>query len=200
MKILLTGFEPYGGCPENSSWAVAGEVAARGFLGVVVELLPVSFGRVGGCLREMVERHAPDVVIMMGQSGGSSMVKIERVALNIMDAVIADNDGYLPCEEPIVPNGPAAYFTQLPIKALCRAVEKRGVAMKISNSCGLYVCNRLYYEALALCGERTQMKALFVHLPFFEGQSSVMPGKATMPLGEMVMAIQTLIEELYDKN
>lgn len=200
MRVLLTGFEPYGEFPQNSSWAVAGEVAARGFSGVMVEQLPVSFGRVGACLREMVERHNPDVVIMLGQSGGSSVVKIERVALNMMDARIVDNDGCAPCEEFIAPNAPAAYFTQLPIKALCRAVEEKGVAVKISNSCGLYVCNRLYYEALALCGERPQMKALFVHLPFFEGQSSVMPGKFTMPLSEMVTAIQTLIEELYDKN
>lgn len=200
MKILLTGFEPYGEFPQNSSWAVAAEVAARGFSGVVVEQLPVSFCRVGACLREKVERHAPDIVIMMGQSGGSKLVKIERVALNMMDARIADNDGCAPCEEPIAPNAPAAYFTQMPIKALCRAVEEKGVAVKISNSCGLYVCNRLYYEALALCGERPQMRALFVHLPFFDGQLSVMPGKATIPLGEMVMAIQTLIEELYDKD
>lgn len=136
---------------------------------------------------------------MLGQSGGSDKVKLERVALNMMDAKLADNDGYIPNEEPINEGGDSALFCNLPIKALRERIDEQGVRVKISNSCGLYVCNRLYYEALCRCKEQP-MRAIFVHLPFYEGQSSAKSGKPTMPLAEMVKAVQTIIKEIYDKD
>lgn len=202
MKILITGFEPYWDYPENSSWAVAEKVTACGMLDVdiVAEQMPVSFSRVATALRNAVEKHRPDLVIMLGQSGGSDRVKLERVALNMMDSKLADNDGVIPNEEPINPNTPTALFTNMPIKSLRVAIEEQGVEVKISNSCGLYVCNRLYYEALLLCQEQPQIRAIFVHLPFYEGQPSAKLGKPTMPLDDMARAIQTIIKETYDKS
>ena len=202
MKILLTGFEPYWDYPENSSWAVAEKVTACGMLGVdvVAEQMPVSFERVATAIRNAVEKHRPDLIIMLGQSGGSDRVKLERVALNMMDSKLADNDGFIPNEEPINTNTPTALFTNMPIKSLRTAIEEQGVAVKISNSCGLYVCNRLYYEALLLCQEQPQIRAIFVHLPFYEGQPSAKLGKPTMPLDDMARAIQTIIKETYDKS
>lgn len=202
MKLLLTGFEPYWDYPENSSWAVAEKVTACGMSGVdiVAEQMPVSFERVATALRNAVEKHHPDLIIMLGQSGGSDRVKLERVALNMMDSKLADNDGFIPSEEPINPNTPAALFTNMLIKSLRSAIEVQDVAVKISNSCGLYVCNRLYYEALLLCQEQQQMRAIFVHLPFYEGQPSAKPAKPTMPLDNMARAIQTIIKEAYDKS
>ena len=196
-RILLTGFEPYWDYPENSSWEVACGVAARGMKGVelAVELMPVCFSSVAQVLRAAVRKHTPDIVIMLGQSGGSDRVKLERVALNMMDARITDNDGYTPDEEVIYSDTPPALFTCMPIKRLRAAIEELGIAVKISNSCGLYVCNRLYYEALMLCCENPSLKALFVHLPFYEGQPSAKPNKPTMSLDDMVKAIQTIIEE-----
>ena len=116
MKILLTGFEPFLDYSENSSWVVAEQAATRGVVGcdVVVEQLPVSFMRVGGALRKAVEEHKPDVAIMLGLAGNSDSVRLERVALNLMDATTADNDGYMPNEEPISPDAPAALFTTMP--------------------------------------------------------------------------------------
>ena len=201
MRILLTGFEPYWDYPENSSWEVATRVASCGVEGVEIALaqMPVSFSRVAEALRHQVALHHPDMVIMLGQSGGSEKVKLERVALNMMEARLADNDGYCPNEEPICKDNEAALFTTLPIKALCSAIEAKGVKVKISNSAGLYVCNRLYYEALRLCKENPTMQALFIHLPLYEGQPSAKPNRPTMPLAEMICAVQTIINEVYDK-
>lgn len=202
LKALLAGFEPYWDYPENSSWAVAEKVTACGMLDVdiVAEQMPVSFERVATAIRNAVEKHRPDLIIMLGQSGGSDRVKLERVALNMMDSKLADNDGVIPNEELINTNTPTALFTNMPIKSLRTAIEEQGVAVKISNSCGLYVCNRLYYEALLLCQEQPQIRAIFVHLPFYEGQPSAKLGKPTMPLDDMTRAIQTIIKETYDKS
>ena len=199
-KVLLTGFEPYWDYPVNSSWVVAEKVAARGVVGVdiVIEQMPVSFSRVHVALREAVEKHSPNMLIMLGQSGGSDKVKLERVALNMMDSKLPDNDGYIPNEEPINTETPAALFTNIPIKSLRADIEEQGISVKISNSCGLYVCNRLYYEALMLC-KKYHMKSIFIHLPFYEGQPPAKPNKPTMPLNDMVKAIQTIIEKINDK-
>ena len=120
MRVLITGFEAYWDYPENSSWMVAERVANHGVedVDIVVEQMPVSFSRVASALRGAVEKHNPDLIIMLGQSGGSDRVKLERVALNLMDARRADNDGYTPDEEPIQPDTPTALLTNLPIKNL----------------------------------------------------------------------------------
>lgn len=195
-KILLTGFEPFGGYCENSSWAVAVKVSALDVEGVVAEQMPVSFNRVGVALREAVKRHKPDVIMMLGQSALTDAVKLERVAINLMDSANADNDGYQPNEEPIYQGENNALFTTLPIKQLRDAVEQLGTPAKLSSSAGLYVCNRLYYEALRLC-QGTSMQALFVHLPLYDGQQhSPVGGKQTLPLENMTNAIYTIIKTL----
>lgn len=196
MHILLTGFEPFGNKRENSSWAAAKEVAARGVYGLQVEQLPVSFSRVAGALRSAVERHRPEVIILLGQSGKAPKISLERVALNMMDSEMGDNDGFVPDEEPIDPEGQAALFTSLPIKRLRKAIEAEGVEAKVSNSAGVYVCNRAYYEALTLCKEQPHLRALFVHVPYFEGQWGVGDGDATMSIEKIIKAIQTLINNL----
>lgn len=163
---------------------------------VVAEQLPVSFARVADVLQAKVEQHTPDLVIMLGQSAFADRIKLERVALNMMDSRNADNDGYTPNEEPIDEHGAAALFTSLPIKQLRSAIEVKGINVKISNSAGLYVCNRTYYEAWRLCRERGTMQAIFVHLPLYEEQPSAKTEKTTMPLGDMCRAVQTIIEEI----
>lgn len=196
LRLLLTGFEPFGNYKENSSWAVAEKVAACGFEGVSVVLLPVTFSGVASALCRAVEEHRPDAILMLGQSVAIDYIKLERIAINMMDSASADNDGYLPDEEPIYPGGEVALFTNTNIKELCRAVEEQGIAAKVSNSAGLYVCNRLYYEALRLCKEKDGMRALFVHLPLYDGQPSALDGKPTMPLDDMVQAVKIIIHKI----
>ena len=192
LRLLLTGFEPFGKYNYNSSWAVAEKVAACGAFGAefVAMRLPVSFAGVGTALRKAVKECSPDVVIMLGQAAGIDFIKLERIAINMMDATTPDNDGYMPDEEPICADGAAALFTNTDIKELRGAVEEHGIPAKVSNSAGLYVCNRTYYEALRLCNERPGMKALFVHLPLYEGQPSATEDQPTMPLDDMLKAVR----------
>ena len=196
-KILITGFEPFGSYAENSSWEAAKKVASFGVFNadIATECLPMSFVRAPMTLREAIDRHTPDVVIMLGQSATADCIKLERVALNMKDSAMGDNDGAKPDEEPIDESDAAALFTTLPIKALRSAIEEGGIPVKISNSAGLYVCNRTYYEGLRICRERGA-RAIFVHLPLYEGQTSPHRDKKTMPLGDMCRAIQTIIEEI----
>ena len=196
MRILLTGFEPFGNYKENSSWAVAEKVAACGFEGVSVVQLPVTFAGVAGALRRAVEEHRPDVILMLGQSAGIDYIKLERIAINMMDSASPDNDGYIPDEEAILQGGEAALFTNTNIKELCRAVKEQGLPAKVSNSAGLYVCNRLYYEALQLCKENRGMKALFIHLPLYDGQPSAYAGKPGMSLDDMIEAVKIIIHKI----
>lgn len=190
-RVLLTGFEPFGKYSENSSWVVAEKVAANcvGGAEVIARRLPVSFAGVGIALRKAVKECHPDVIIMLGQCAGVDYIKLERIAINMMDGTNPDNDGYLPDEEPICDTGAAALFTNTDIKDLRRVVEELGIPAKVSNSAGLYVCNRTYYEALRLCNERLGMKALFVHLPLYEGQPSAAEEQPTVQLDDMLKAV-----------
>lgn len=196
MRILLTGFELFGNYKENSSWAVAEKVAAFGFEGVSVTRLPVTFAGVAAALRKAVEEHRPDAIVMLGQSAVIDYIKLERIAINMMDSVSPDNDGYIPDEEAILQGGEAALFTNTNIKELCRAVKEQGLPAKVSNSAGLYVCNRLYYEALQLCKENHGMKALFIHLPLYDGQPSAYAGKPGMSLDDMIEAVKIIIHKI----
>lgn len=199
-RVVVTGFEPYWNYEYNSSWEVAKEVASLDGLNVdiIAEQLPVSFKRVGECLQQIIKKHKPNVLLMLGQSGGSDRVKLERTALNLMDAKLSDNDGCIPDEVPINTCYPPALFTNMPVKILRQKIEELEIPVKISNSCGLYVCNCLYYEALMQLKSSVDMKVLFVHLPFYEGQPGVKKGKPVMPISQMVTALKTIIETCND--
>jgi pyroglutamyl-peptidase len=168
MKVLVTGFEPFGGSEVNSSWESAVRVGQLAPKGVCVEtlLLPVSFMRAGERIREALRKKRPDVLIMLGQRGKGESIDIERIAINMMDASNPDNDGYHPQEQTIVDGGEAAYFSNLPVKTLRDALLHRGIPARVSNSAGLYVCNSTYYNALNEIYEQgLPTKALFIHLP-----------------------------------
>lgn len=167
-KVLITGFEPFGGSEVNSSWETAVRVGQRPPKGVCMEtlLLPVSFVRAGKKIREALKEKRPDVLVMLGQRGKGESIYIERIAINMMDALNPDNDGYHPQEQTIVDGGEAAYFSNLPVKTLRDALLHRGIPARVSNSAGLYVCNSTYYNALNEIYEQgLSIKALFVHLP-----------------------------------
>ena len=201
MKILITGFEPFGSNDENSSWVVANKVATQKTFGIdiALELMPVSFRSVAKTLRTAVTRHNPDLLIMLGQAGSSDKVRLERIAINMMDARNADNDGFIPDEEPINTETPVALFTNTDIKQLYNAIVEQSIPVKISNSCGLYVCNRIYYEALMLCNEINKMKAIFVHLPLYDGQRDANENQHTLPLDKMEKAINVIINKLREE-
>lgn len=156
-KILLTYFEPYGGADTNISRQVAEGIDAEG---ITKCCLPVSFKRAPEVLQEALKRYQPESILSLGQCAEADKIRLERFALNLMDSSKGDNDGYIPDEEIICPEAPLALRTGLNIKQLqseCANVELPAI---ISNSAGLYVCNRIYFEALRYTG-----KALFVHIP-----------------------------------
>ena len=168
MKVLVTGFDPFGGSEVNSSWETAVRVGQLAPKDVCMEtlLLPVSFMRAGKKIREALREKRPDVLVMLGQRGKGESIDIERIAINMMDASNPDNDGYHPQEQTIVDGGEAAYFSNLPVKTLRDALLHRGIPARVSNSAGLYVCNSTYYNALNEIYEQgLPTKALFIHLP-----------------------------------
>lgn len=172
MKILVTFFEPFAGNSLNSSCEVAKLLPDNidGSL-IVKEMLPVNFMSAGEKLRSLIELHSPDVVLSLGQSPKYAGLSIERVALNLMDSVKPDNDGHVPTNEPIHSDGDTAYMTTFPVRLLADACNRKGIATKVSNSAGTFVCNRVYYDALySVAKGLFPIKALFVHLPYITEQ------------------------------
>lgn len=156
MRILVTAFEPYGGNNINISQKVLDAIQAD----VTKLLLPVNFRRAPEVLNEAIDQFLPDVIISMGQAAEGDKIRLEHLAINMMDSAKGDNDGYMPNEELICPEAPLALKTALPVKPLCADCVNAGLPTMVSNSAGLYVCNRIYFEAL-----RRTPNSLFVHIP-----------------------------------
>ncbi|ERL24075.1 pyroglutamyl-peptidase I family protein [Jonquetella sp. BV3C21] len=167
MRVLLTGFEPFDGGTVNPSWEVASALArSRG--GEVSALrLPVSFARSLGVLYAELERLRPQAVISFGLASSRSALTPERVALNLDEARIPDNDGSQPSDIPVVPGAPAAYFGTLSALLWARALEKEGVPAQVSYSAGTYVCNHVFFGLLHWQASRGGVGG-FCHLPPFE--------------------------------
>ena len=156
MRILVTGFEPFGGENTNISRTVMEGIQEE----VEKVLLPVSFRNAPLVLQQAIRDIHPDVLLMLGQCGDEEKIRLERFAVNMMDSAKGDNDGYCPKEERIYHSAPLAYQTSFPVRALVDSLEAQGLPVRASNTAGLYVCNRVYFEALHL-----GQKALFVHIP-----------------------------------
>jgi pyroglutamyl-peptidase len=185
MRILLIGFEPFGGDAINSSQETLKAVTCDEFgdVEVVAKILPVSFKRVGDVLVSLIDDLRPDVVMMLGQAGTSEKIRIERFALNLMDSVKGDNDGYIPDEETIFPDSHLALQSTLPLKAIKKSLTECGIPAVVSNSAGLYVCNATYYTVLhhiAVRGLSTQ--AVFIHLPKISEEWTIRKMKAAVGL------------------
>jgi pyroglutamyl-peptidase len=150
--ILVTGFEPFGGLARNPT----GEIA-RALKGAV---LPVDYGRVGPALDALFAR-GPSAVLLLGLAVGRPRISLERVAINFRDGVRPDNAGNLPDRSEVVPGGPAAYFSTLPLEALFGALEREGLPVEYSLSAGGYLCNAAFYLARHKC----KVPCGFVHMP-----------------------------------
>lgn len=172
-KILFTGFEPFGNMATNPSEELVRSLADCRMDGIELStmILPVEYHRAMNIIREKVGLY--DVVVMFGVARSRQEVSVERVAINLMDAVSADNAGYRPVEEPIDLDGPTAYFSTLPVKNVVSYLQEHGISCKVSNSAGTFVCNAIYYAALhhvATHGLNTQ--SVFIHLPLaFDNRS-----------------------------
>ncbi|AEH25542.1 pyroglutamyl-peptidase I [Pyrococcus yayanosii] len=192
MKVLLTGFEPFGGESINPSWEAVKKVEVEG-VELVKRKLPVSFKRVRGELPAIILEERPDVVILTGLAGGRPNITVERVAINVMDARMDDNDGYKPEDEPVVEGGPDAYFSTLPIKAIIKAHRNAGIPSAVSNTAGTYVCNTAMYVALhTVKTHGLDTIAGFIHVPYIPEQV-LEKGAPSMPLDMIVKAIEIAV-------
>lgn len=194
-RVLMTGFAPFGGEPVNPSWQAVSLVGARRDDVAAVEL-PCEFAASLPALRQAVAAHRPSLVVCAGQAGGRSDVTPERVAINLVDARIPDNAGARPVDTPVVPHGPAAYFTTLPVKACVAAIRAAGVPASVSHTAGTYVCNQVFYGLMHLLAtEFPGVRGGFVHVPFSPEQVAA-SGKPAPSLG--VDRIAAALEALAD--
>jgi len=200
LRILLTGFAPFdGGTANPSERAVAAlaEGPRLPGLALATAILPVTYGGALPALRAALAAHGPDVVLATGLAGGRPAVSVERVAINVDDARIADNDGVRRIDAPVVPGGPAAYFATLPIKAMVAAIRAAAVPAEVSQSAGTFLCNHIFYHACHIAAtERTSLRAGFIHLPWLPAQAVDHPGEPSMALDDVVRALRAALAAL----
>ena len=198
--VLVTGFDPFGGEQLNPSWEVCRQLAGTTIDGLRVEAckLPCEFHRAIDTVAAAIERHRPALVICLGQAGGRAQMSVERVAINVDDARIADNSGSRPIDEPIAAGGPAAYFATVPVKAMARAMREANVPAQVSNTAGTYVCNHVMYGVLHyLAASGNPARAGFIHVPYAEEQVLDKPAIAALSLASMVRGVQAAIEAAH---
>lgn len=193
--VLVTGFEPFGGEDTNPSWEICRALPeAIGHARVEILRVPTEFRLAIEEVAAEIEELEPAIVLMLGQAGGRAALSVERVAINVDDARIADNAGSQPVDEAIAPAGPAAYFATVPIKAMVRAIREAQVPAEVSNSAGTFVCNHLFYGVLhflAASGRGT--RAGFIHVPWLDTQACGRPGEPSMALGTMVRGVEAAL-------
>lgn len=196
-KVLVTGFEPFGGERVNPSWEVVSKLQDLHISGVslAVRQLPCVFGQAIEALNKAIDEINPLMVICVGQAGGRSDISIERIGINVDDARIPDNDGQQPIDQAIVANGPAAYFSRLPIKALVNGLREAGIPASVSQTAGTYVCNHVMYGLLHRMaqGDTGIEKGGFIHVPYLPEQAAGHPGSASMAEKTLLEALELTI-------
>ncbi len=204
MKVLITGFDPFGGEEINpASEAVKRLPSTIAGAQIVTKIVPTVFGKSVEELTTAIEAERPDIVLCVGQAGGRYELTVERVAINIDDARIPDNEGNQPIDAPIAPDGAPAYFTNLPIKAMVETIRAKKLPASVSNSAGTFVCNHIMYGLLHYINtKRPEIRGGFMHIPFIPEQiinKKLMP---SMSLDDIIQgltaAIQATIEYKED--
>lgn len=190
--VLLTGFEPFGGDPVNPSGEAVRLVAAAwdGAAALVTEILPVTFAGAGTRLRGLIAAHSPAVVIATGLAGGRTAIGIERVAVNLRDARISDNDGAQPVDVPVVAGAGAAAFATLPVKAIAAAIADAGIPAEVSYSAGTFVCNDVFFTALDAAP--AGVRAGFIHVPYAAGHAPA--GQPAVAVSDLARALRIAID------
>lgn len=190
-KLLITGFEPFGGLSKNPSWEAVSKMPDRvGSFSLIKLKLPVEFGKAAERVISKAQELLPDVILCTGVATGRDVICFEKVAVNIKTAAIPDNSGFKPLDEAVVENGQAAYFATVPVRKMADAVKAKGIPAKISYSAGVYVCNDLFYNLLyTFSGTNTQVG--FVHIPCTPELTK--DGTSGIPLDKIISALETAI-------
>ena len=192
-RILLTGFEPFGGQSLNPSWEVARALHGTVVAGASVTAvqLPCVFEQAVPALQHALAQHRPDIVLALGQAEGRCDFSVERVAINVQDARIPDNAGAQPIDVPVIAGGPAAYFSTLPIKSLVAGLKAAGFPASVSQTAGTFVCNQVFYALQHMLAGQG-VGSGFMHLPLLPEQAAQWAGAAlpSCPLSQQVAAVQ----------
>jgi pyroglutamyl-peptidase len=189
-KVLLTGFEPFGNATSNPSGEIVKQITGDN---IVTAILPVAYTQSAERLLSLIEQHKPDVVICLGQAEGRTAITPERVAINLDDARLADNEGVLRNDVKILQDGPDAYFSTLPVNELVAAIKAQGISAAASLSAGAFLCNHVFYVAQNKFAG-SDVRSGFVHVPLMDSQAAEFPGLPTMPLDQMVTAVRAMLE------
>lgn len=197
MKILVTGFDPFGGESVNPAYEAVkllpDEIAGAQIIKMEI---PTVFSKSGPAVEAGIEKYQPDVVINVGQAGGRSCVTVEKVGINLAQARIPDNAGEQPMDVPLQEDGETAYFATIPVNAIVENVRAHGLPCHISFTAGTYVCNCVMYNVLYLTKKKYPgIRAGFIHVPFACGQVVDKPnGTPCMSLTDIAKSLEYAIE------
>ena len=196
MKVLITGFDPFGGESINPAWeavkVIKDEIAGAE---IVKMQIPTVVGKSIAKIYDKMKEINPDIVIAVGQAGGRFGVTPERVAINVTDARIPDNEGNQPIDEPIFADGDAAYFSNLPVKAMVQEIKNAGYPTSLSNTAGTYICNHVMYGILYyIQKEFPNVRGGFIHVPFAASQVVNKPNTPSMAIADITAAIEAAIK------
>ena len=206
MKILVTGFDPFGGEKINPALETIKRLPDTILGAQIIKLeIPTVVGKSLAKIKEAVEKENPDVVLSIGQAGGRSEITVERVGINIDDCRIPDNEGNQPIDEPVVKGGPAAYFVTVPIKAIVENIKAHNIPASISNTAGTFICNHVCYGVAHLAAARTAagkpMKSGFIHIPFLPEQVIGKPALTpSMSLETIINGITHALEAIVEHS
>lgn len=191
-KLLITGFEPFGGETVNPSWEAVSRLPSEiGDYSLTKLRVPAVFGEAAEKVIAAADGMRPDVILCVGQAGGRNAVTPELVAINLRYAAIPDNKGYQPKDEPIASSGDTAYFSTLPVRKIAEAVNAAGVPSQVSYSAGAYVCNDVLYTLLSRF-QNSQTRVGFIHIPYSNEQNKT----PSMDMGDMIKGLTVAIENI----
>lgn len=202
MKVLLTGFDPFGGDKVNPATEAVKRVSdnVNGVEVVKIEV-PTVFHKSIDVVAKAIEEEKPDAVLCIGQAGGRAELTPERVAINLDDARIADNGGNQPIDVKIFEDGEPAYFATLPIKAMVAAIRNAGIPSSVSNTAGTFVCNHLMYGVLyTLAKKYPGVRGGFMHVPFIPEQVITRANTPSMALSDIVKGIEAAITAIAEND
>jgi pyroglutamyl-peptidase len=195
--ILVTGFDPFGGEPVNP--ALESVKKLKGMIiedyEVKVREIPTVFDKSIDHLIEAIEEVQPEMVICVGQAGGRPDMTVERVAINVNDARIPDNDGNQPIDTEVVQGGPVGYWSTLPIKAMVKEMNEQGIPASVSHTAGTFVCNHLFYGLMHYIAKNNErIRGGFIHIPFLPEQTIRNAGQPSMAIETIVKGLKIAIE------
>lgn len=200
MKILVTGFDPFGDDSINPAIEAVKLLPDEINGAEIIKLeIPTVFYKSADVVSEAIEKEQPNYVLNIGQAGGRAELTPERVAINMDDARIEDNEGQQPIDVAIREDGESAYFSKLPIKAMVDYMKKENVPASVSNTAGTFVCNHIMYQTLYLAmTDYPEVKAGFMHIPFLPEQVLNRPNTPSMALDDIVHGITASLEAIID--